>query len=191
MQKEETVDKGLEEERQRAMLLGRVARIRVDNGDLDGALALHEERLSIFGGLGDRRSRAVTLGDIARILKSKGDVDRAFASYGQALGIFQELGDEEGTANTLWSIGRIEMQREQYQQAREHMAESYAILLKLERLDGICWVGLDLGQLLYAAGQREEGLLVLRRSRDGFRRLGQEALAQQVEGLITTVRRGG
>ena len=38
-------------------------------------------------------------------------------------------------------------------------------------LDGICVVGLDLGQLLCAAGQRERGIEILTRSSDGFARL--------------------
>ncbi len=58
----------------------------------------------------------------------------------------------------------------------------------LGRLDGICFVGLDLGQLLCGGGYREEGLPILERSRDGFRQLGQTDLASQTQALIDRIR---
>jgi hypothetical protein len=44
--------------------------------------------------------------------------------------------------------------------------------------------GLDLGQLLCRAGQREQGLQMLTRSRDGFAKLGLQDHAKQTEAII-------
>ena len=71
--------------------------------------------------------------------------------------------------------------------AATHLGESYAILLKLGRLDGICAVGLDLGQLLCAQGEAEKGMEILTRSRDGFRKLGWQEHAERAEKLIQSL----
>ncbi len=67
------------------------------------------------------------------------------------------------------------------QKAFEHLAESYTINMKLGRLDGISSVGLYLGRILCQAGQTEQGLEILERSRRGFERLGQPQLSRQAE----------
>jgi len=82
------------------------------------------------------------------------------------------------------SAARIELAQHKLQDAFAHLAESYAINLKLGRLDGICMVGLDLGQFLCMSGQREQGLAVLARSRDGFQKLGREREARQTLALL-------
>jgi tetratricopeptide (TPR) repeat protein len=140
--------------------------------------------LGIFEALGAKRERAVTLGDIARIRADKGEVDAALALHQERLGIFEALGDLDGKANTLWSFAQIEIQQKKWQAAFDHLAEAYAINLKLGRLDGISFVGLDLGQLLCMAGQRDKGMKVLTQSRDGFLKLGQQQMAQQVQSLL-------
>jgi len=132
----------------------------------------------------------VTLGDIARIRADKGEVDAALQLHQERLGIFEALGDLDGKANTLWAMAEIEMQQENWQAAFDHLSESYAINLKLGRLDGICMVGLSLGQLLCMAGQKEEGLKLLRRSASGFRQLGWPNYPEQVEALIRRIESG-
>jgi len=59
--------------------------------------------------------------------------------------------------------------------------------MQIGRLDGICFVGIDLGQILCGGGHKEEGLKILMRSRDGFIKLGQTGLAEQVNGLIAQI----
>ncbi len=173
--------------REQAIVLGDIARIRAGKGEIEQALALHQEMLKIFETLGDTRERAVTLGDIARIRAGKGEIEQALALHQERLKIFETLGDQDGIANALWSVAQIELQQQRYQEAFEHLAMSYTINQRLGRLDGICFVGLDLGQLLCAAGQRDEGLQILSRSRDGFRHLGWTQLAEQVESLIDEI----
>jgi hypothetical protein len=174
----------LGDKRSRALTLGGIARIRRDKGDIDAALLLHNEMLAIFEALGDKRSRAVTLGDIAWIRRTKGDIDAALQLHAERLGIFEALGDRQERAHTLWSIAQVEIQQQKRKEAFAHLAESYTLLLELGHLDGICMVGLDLGQLLCMAGQREQGLAILTRSRDGFLKLGRPQMAQQTQSLI-------
>ena len=163
------------------------ARIFLVKGDVEGALKLHREMLQVFEQLGDKRERAVTLGDIARIFVDKGDVEEALKLHRERLQVFEQLGDQDGIANSHWSIAQINLRRKEFQNAFEALDLSYRINLKLGRLDGICFVGLDLGKILCGGGQREEGLKVLRRSEEGFRKLGRTDLADQTAELIRTI----
>ena len=135
-----------------ALLLDHGRRL-VEKGEPERALSYLEEARQLAP---TERDRAVTLGDIARIQAAKGEVDAALALYREILAICEALGDMDGIANTLWAVAQIELQRQQGQPAYDHLARSYEILLRLGRLDGICVVGLDLGQLLAAAGHADD-----------------------------------
>jgi tetratricopeptide (TPR) repeat protein len=171
-------------QRDKAVVLGDIARIYQSKGEVDQALALHQEQLAVYEALGDRRERAVTLGDIARIYRSKGEVDQALALHQEQLTIFEALGDKDGIANTLWSIAQIELQREHWQAAYDHLSESYNINLSLVRLDGICFVGFDLGWLLARDGHTNDAKALLTRSRDGFLKLGITQMAQATQNIL-------
>ena len=182
-----TIFEQLGDTRSRAVTLGDIARILVSKGQVDEAMQLQQERLTIFEQLGDTRSRAVTLGDIARILVSKGQVDEAMQLQQERLSVNEQLGDQDGKAAALRDIATIEIQQQSYQSAFDHLAESYKIFLEIGRLEGICVVGLDLGQLLCGGGQQEQGLSILKRSQEGFTQLGQEQMADHVQRLIEQV----
>lgn len=88
---------------------------------------------------------------------------------------------------TLWDIARIELSRQDFARAAPLIAEAYQIVDGLGRLDGICTIGVTWGQMLAAAGDRERGLTVLRRSQEGFLKLGRASDAAQVAQLIAAV----
>ncbi len=173
---------------EKAATLGDMARIYRSQGRVDEALEMHQEQVSAYEALGDTRSRAVTLGDIARIYVDKGRVDEALEMHQERLSVFDDLGDQAATAQTLWSQGLIHLQENRWSKARALLDRSYRILTQIGRLDGICAVGASLGPLLFTAGQPEQGLTILERSRDGYQQLGQEAETRQVEALIEQIR---
>ena len=179
-----TVYEELGDKRSRALTLGFIARIRAEKGEIDEALRLLMEKLASVEELEDKRSRAITLGDIANIRTAKGEIDEALRLHTETLRIVEELGDLDTIANALWSIAQIELKQKKFEEAIEHLERSYEINLKIRRLDGICMVGLDLGQLLCVAGDMENGKKILIRSRDGFFTLGQTATAEHVQKLL-------
>ena len=69
----------------------------------------------------------------------------------------QQLGDLDGIAAASWDLARIDLAREDYESAFPRLAESFRIFGDLQRPDGLAAVGLSLGQLLMAAGQRRRG----------------------------------
>ena len=174
----------LGDQRSRAVTLGDIARIKVSRGEVDEALKLHLEMIRVFEELGDQRSRAVTLGDIARIKVSRGEVDEALKLHLERLKIAEEMEDKDNIANTYWDLAQIELQQKLFQEAFEHLNKSYKLNIEIGRLDGICFVGVTYGQLLCQSGNTEQGLIILKRSKDGFIKLGQIDYARQIENLI-------
>jgi len=85
------------------------------------------------------------------------------------------------------SIAQIFLARENVEEAAPLIREAYEIVDRTGRLEGVSVIGVLFGQFLIAAGQREQGLAVLRRSVDGFRKLGREERAGQVAGLIEQI----
>jgi tetratricopeptide (TPR) repeat protein len=170
----------------RAITMGQITDILFQRGDLDEALrVLRYELLSTFDRLGDLGSRAIAMGRIADILETRGELDEALRIRQQEqLPTFELLGDAENVANTLWSLARIDLAQRRFEDARSRIGEAYAIVLRFGRAEGIAVVGVRLGQILAANDQRDEALVVLRRSAEMFRKLGQEDDAQQAERLI-------
>ena len=174
----------LGDKRSRAVTLGDIATILSAKGEVDAALQLHQEELAIYEASGDKRSRAQTLADMAHISLQKGDAEKAIKLQDEALLVAEELGDLDGVASTLWSIAQIYLSQQNLKAAFEPVMKSYATFLKIGRLQGISIVGVSLGQLLCMADQREQGLVILTRSRDGFRQLGRQDYAQHTQALL-------
>lgn len=114
----------------------------------------------------------------------KGFLYAALELHQERLAVFEELEDRDGIAITLYDPAAIELQQKRLREAAGHLATSYDIFVKIGRLEGICAVGFAFGQLLCAAGHREEGLAILTRPRDGFLKLGKTDMARQTDGLI-------
>ena len=172
------------------MTLGDIARLRAQKGDVDEALRLHHEELEVYERLGEVRARAVTLGDIARLRAQKGDVDEALRLHHEQLEVYERLGDIAEKAAALWDIAQIELNRGNVEQAAPMVLEAYQIVDRLGRLDGICVIGVTLGQWLIAAEMREEGLAMLRRSEQGYRQLQRYRDADAVASRIAQIEQG-
>jgi tetratricopeptide (TPR) repeat protein len=169
--------------------LGDIARILTDKGQVDEALELHRERLAVYEQLGDTRSRAVTLGDIARILRSKGQVDEALELQEERLQVNRGLEDLDGVASTLYDMALLFLdEKMEPQKAYESLSQSYEILLEIGRLEGIAMVGVYFGQLHYAHNP-QQGMEILNRSIEGFKRLGMVDWVQHVQNLIDELKK--
>ena len=111
--------------REAAITQGKIADIHRSRGNLDQALALHQQALLVFQQLGDIREAAITQGKIADIHRSRGNLDQALALHQQALLVFQQLGDIREAAITQGKIADIH-------QARGDLEEALRIRIKQE-----------------------------------------------------------
>ncbi|KPA10814.1 hypothetical protein MHK_008980, partial [Candidatus Magnetomorum sp. HK-1] len=100
---------------------------------------------------------------------------------------YEELGDQRSRAVTLGDIAQISLNQGDIENAFEYLKESYEICLQLGALDGICFIGLQLGQLLCYFNQTEEGLAILKRSKEGFIQLQQPQMAQQIDEIMKDI----
>jgi tetratricopeptide (TPR) repeat protein len=84
------------------------AALRQTGGDLDEALRMHREGLSLFERLGDIRWCAVTLLKIAEIRKARGELDEALRIWrDDVLPVYERLGDVRWRAVTLGLIADV------------------------------------------------------------------------------------
>jgi tetratricopeptide (TPR) repeat protein len=172
--------------REQAVTMGKIADILQARGQLDEALRIRtEEELPVYERLGDVRERAVTMGKIADILFRRGELDEARALHSEALETDRKLSDIEGIAASLWSLALLDLAEENVAGAVPRMAEAFALLRTLGRADALAIVGETLGQLMAAAGERDQAAEVLRISAEANRTLGRIAEAERVERLLS------
>ena len=114
-------------------ILGEIARLRANKGEIDQALQLHEEALRVYEALGDRRERAITLGDIARLRADKGEIDQALQLLEEALHVYEALGDRRERAITLGHIARLGADKGEVDQALQLLEGSPHDLSKTAR----------------------------------------------------------
>ena len=158
--------------REKAIVMGEIARIRADKGEVDAALELHQERLKIFEELGDKRSRAVTLGDIAGILRNKGEVEAALKLLQEARGIFEKLGDKRSRAVTLGDIARILRAKGEVDVALELHQERLAVFEELgDKRERAITLG-DIARIRADKGEVDAALKLLQEAQEIFVELG-------------------
>jgi tetratricopeptide (TPR) repeat protein len=174
-----------------AVTMGKIADILVRRGDLDQALRIYkDELLPVYERLGDVRSRAVTMGKIADILVSRGDLDEALRIRQQEqLPVYEKLKDMDGLINVLWSCSRIRMAKgigdqETFDRIMSDLSQAYRLARQLTRLDAICAVASDLGQLLAMVGAKAEARPLLIEARDGFTKLQQGQIAARIDEML-------
>jgi tetratricopeptide (TPR) repeat protein len=176
--------------RSRAVTLGQIANILQQRGETGEALRiLREEALPVFERLGDVRSRAVTLGQIADILQQRGETDEALRiQLEERLPVALKLHDLDLLAHIRFSCAMIRLARGGMEKGEEQlifdeMAESFALINQLGRVDGVTVVGRIYGPLLTKTGQIETALDVLEKTAKAFERLNMGEQAANLRGM--------
>ena len=83
-------------DRELAIALGDIVRIKVDKGEVNEALKLHQEMIQVFDKLGDFDSRANTLWSMSKILLQKEEVQKAYEYLAESYQIYLKLGQING-----------------------------------------------------------------------------------------------
>jgi tetratricopeptide (TPR) repeat protein len=171
--------------RETAITWGRIADIAYDREDYDEALRIRREvQLPVYERLGDTRGAAVTWGRIADIAYQRGDYDEAAELQEKRLEVHKQHGDLDGIAAASWGLARIDLDRQDYQAAMPRLIESFQINIQLQRPDGIAVVGSQLGELLLAAGQDDQGRQVLEAAVTAAAKIGWTDMARQISQLL-------
>jgi hypothetical protein len=100
----------------------------------------------------------------------------------------RKIGNVDGIAAAHWGLATIELRRGKVVEAAPQLAEAWSLFTRLGRADGIAAIGEIFGQVLVAAGQRDQAIAILRRSVEAYRKLGREERAHEVEALVAAAR---
>ena len=141
-----------------ANLLGEIARVRAEQGEVDAALVLHHEALLVYEALGDRRARAITLGDIARLRAHKGEVDAALALHSERIVVYEALGDRRARAVALGDIARLRAEKGEVDAALALHREALLIYEELGDLAGIANARWSMGRIARSQGDVDTAL---------------------------------
>lgn len=134
------------------------------SGDLDGAMALHQEAEGLCRELGDRWTLSACLNSQGTILKLLGDLGGAMALYREAEGLRRDLGDTAGLSTVLGNQGMILHQQGDLDGAMALHQEAERLCRQLGDMDGMS-----------ACVRLQAGVVQSRGDLDGAMALHQEA----------------
>jgi tetratricopeptide (TPR) repeat protein len=166
------------------------ARLQMQSGEPEAALPLFEQAQRLARQRGAERDATVVMGDIARLRARQGEVEEALRLHQERLAVNRRLSDLDGQASAMWDIAQIELGRDNVREAVPLIVEAYQICDQINRLEGSCAIGMALEQLLIANDRRDQGIEVLHRSEEGFRRMQRHSEADRIAALITRLGQG-
>ena len=141
------------------------------------ALETLRKTAALFEQAKDAYSRAVTMGQIADILAQRGETDEALRIHiEERLPAAKSVKDLDSIAHIRFLCAQLRIYRGgiesgELQTIYEELSESFGIYLKLQRVDGVAYSGMLLGQVLAVGGMTDEALQVLDQSAAAFEKL--------------------
>jgi tetratricopeptide (TPR) repeat protein len=186
--------KELNQTRELAITMGKIADIRQARGELDEALRIRmQEQLPVYERLGDVREKAITMGQIADIRQARGELDEALRIRMQeVLPVFERLGDVRSKAITMGQIADIRQARGELDEAlRIRMQEQLPVYERLGLVREVIVGRVNIALVLAQRGRAEDVAQVVEllftslaeAKRYGFAEAEQiEAIIQQIMG---------
>ena len=142
--------------------LGNIGEVYRARGNYDTALDYLQKSLKIGQEIGDRVGEGRTLNCISLINSSRGDYDSALNNLQQSLTIQQEIGDKPGMIPTLHNMATIAAKKKDMKQEKEYEIQAYRLAQETGDAKGLFHTGTVVGRILCSAGQKDEGLKILR-----------------------------
>jgi tetratricopeptide (TPR) repeat protein len=167
-----------------ARVITEQARHFITRGEPGRAVQLLEHAHDLFTAAGSDGEAAAVMGSIADIAYQRGDYDEAAQLQSKRLEVNRQLGDLDGIAAADWDLARIDLARQDQEAALPRLAESFEILGRLRRPDGIAVVGSTLGELLMAADKAELARQVLGEALTAAANIGWADMIQQINKLL-------
>ena len=192
--------RGLNHRRDEGALLGNLGIAYSDLGQVEQAIAYHQQALDIAREIGDRQSEGNQLGNLGIAYHALGQVKQAIAYHQQALEISREIGDRQNEGfwlgnlgNAYRDLGQVKQAIDYYQQALEISREIGDRRSEGAQLGNLGSAYRDLGQVEQAIDYYQQALGITskignRRSEVGW--LGKSMrgegyiVSQEIEKLI-------
>ncbi len=123
-----------------AELLSRVlydqAQVHLTRGDLNEAMRLYEQSLTILEQVGDLQGKGATLANMAQVHLTRGDLNEAMRLYEQSLTIREQVGDLKGKGATLHNMAQVHLTRGDLNEAMRLYEQSLTIREQVGDLQG-------------------------------------------------------
>ena len=148
-----SVDRGQVASAMLARALDGAGALAEAQGDIDPAIALHEEALPLWVQAGDRLGEARCLDNLGLIeLHDRGNIERAREIFARALNIYREERDEPGIATALQHLGDAALSQERFAEAEASYAEALALARRLDNTRAVAAILTSLGALAFFRG---------------------------------------
>jgi tetratricopeptide (TPR) repeat protein len=108
-------------------LLGNLANLLSQSGELDQAVAHLQEALHLMRETGDRSTEALFYNNLGVVYGQQGRTDEELACYQRALAVQRALGEMRSAATSLTNLGAAEVKRGRPAAAQPYLAEAVDI----------------------------------------------------------------
>ncbi|MEC4895805.1 MAG: CHAT domain-containing protein, partial [Oscillatoria sp. PMC 1051.18] len=82
-----------EDKSEKASIIHNLATLKVDTGEIEAAIALYQESLTLTEQIGNVQGKAVTLHNLAILKANRGDIEAAIALYQESLTLTEQIGN--------------------------------------------------------------------------------------------------
>ncbi len=141
-----------------AELLNSLGTIRVQQGDVAGALRYHERAFGVFEGLGDSSRMAAVLNRIGVALRENGQPKEALGKHARSLVLYRALGREIASSAALNNMAAAYNDMGEFGKAEAYAREGLAIRQRGGETTGVAFSLIQLGWARLQLGNAAEAL---------------------------------
>ncbi len=131
-------------------LLGNIARL---NGEMDNAVQLVRESLTLYQAYGNRTGAASAYANLGVLAANQRDNETAFSHFNLSLNLREALGDSLGIAISRNNLGNLERNRGHYSEAIQQLSRAAERARYAEAAPLLAQCLTNLGQAQHLAGQ--------------------------------------
>lgn len=142
----------LGDRRAEAIALNRLGHLHVDLGEVEQAIACHEEQLALVRSNGDHAGEVRALNGLAIAYTQFGQLRRAIQLNLEQLALCRRLRNRRGEAMALCNLGRTELSLGQVEEGLAHLEPALAIVQDLGDPFGESVIRSNIGDAYGAAG---------------------------------------
>jgi tetratricopeptide (TPR) repeat protein len=143
--------------------------------DLDQALTLFQQSMTLREELGDKQLIAESLNSIGRIYSIKGIKDRALEHFEKSLALLKKVGNDQEIAWSFWNIGSIYCHKGRLDKSLEYFKLSKKHFEKIGDKEGNGQALYCLSAMAHDKGELDRALEYQRQSLGFYRELGNKS----------------
>ncbi|WP_244329109.1 tetratricopeptide repeat protein [Tolypothrix sp. PCC 7910] len=150
-----------EDEQEKAAIIHNLGYLKANSGEINEAIALFKQSLTIKEQIGDVQGKAATLHELGTIKANTGEINEAIALYEQSLALTEEISEQ---ATTLHCLGTIKINRGEINEAIALFEKSLAIKEQIGDVQGMARSLSQLGIIKANSGKVTEAITLYKQS---------------------------